>query len=180
MRKMDHPNVLKLFDAKEDENFKYLVLERCMGTVRDYICGDKKFSNKQLDSQMPPEVEALRQMTRGLAYIHAQDVVHRDVKPENVLISDKFVLKISDFGCCKPTAPDGSMSATSGPKGTRAYYAPEYLKIVKKGISVHLFATPGKTFKFRESYESDVTNNILDSLTFRFIQEYQADTMRLK
>lgn len=201
MRKMDHPNVLKLFDAKEDENFKYLVLERCMGTVRDYICGDKKFSNKQLDSQMPPEVEALRQMTRGLAYIHAQDVVHRDVKPENVLISDKFVLKISDFGCCKPTAPDGSMSATSGPKGTRAYYAPEYLQleidnitveerkkiradksidifslgclfftyIVKKGISVHLFATPGKTSKFRESYESDVTNNILDNK--KFIEE---------
>ncbi|XP_057372407.1 serine/threonine-protein kinase/endoribonuclease IRE2-like [Daphnia carinata] len=192
MRRMDHPNVLKLIGVAEDNDFKYLVLERCMGTVKDYITGDKKFD------EMPPEVEALRQMANGLAYIHSQEVVHRDIKPANVLISSGFVLKIADFGCCKPTAPDGSMSVTSGPKGTKTYFAPEYLRlevenvtaeerkniradksidifslgclfftyIVNKGIHIHLFATPGRTFKLSESYESKVANNILSDKKF--------------
>ncbi|KAI9561075.1 hypothetical protein GHT06_012031 [Daphnia sinensis] len=193
MKKMDHPNVLTLLDAVQDRDFKYLIFERCLGTVRDYITGDPKY-----DGHMPSEVEALRQMASGLAYIHSQDVVHRDIKPENVLISSAFILKISDFGCCKSTAPDGSMSVTSGPQGTRIYFAPEYLRlegsnttvedrkniradksidifslgclfftyIVKKGAFIHLFATPGRTYRNRETYDHDVTRNILKNNKF--------------
>lgn len=147
---------------------------------------------------MPPETEALRQMASGLDYIHSKNVVHRDIKPENVLISFSFILKISDFGCCKPMPSDGCLSVTSGPQGTRVYYAPEYLRlegnkitaedrkkitadksidtfslgclfftyIIKEGPFIHLFATPGKKFYSRETYASDVTDNILNGRKF--------------
>lgn len=80
--------------------YRYLILEICIGTVRNYIDGDEKFTGK-----MPSEIEALWQMTKParLAYIHCKDIVHRDIKPDNVLISSSFVLKISDFGVSKPT-----------------------------------------------------------------------------
>jgi serine/threonine protein kinase len=78
---------------------------------------------------MPSDIEALCQMANGLDYIHSKNVVHRDIKPDNVLISPSYILKISDFGFSKPTAPTGSFSANSGPQGTRIYYAPEYLQL---------------------------------------------------
>ncbi|XP_045036445.1 serine/threonine-protein kinase/endoribonuclease IRE1 isoform X2 [Daphnia magna] len=129
MRQMDHPNVIKLVDVQETPNFKFWILERCLGTVRDYINGDKMYKD-----HMPTEVEALMQMASGLAYIHSQNIVHRDIKPDNVLIANnsdpklKFVLKISDFACSKPMTQDGKHSYT-GPRGTRAYHAPEYLRL---------------------------------------------------
>jgi serine/threonine protein kinase len=101
---------------------RYLILEICIGTVQNYIDGDEKLTGK-----MPSEIEALWQMADGLAYIHSKNIVHRDIKPDNVLISSSFVIKISDFGVSKPTQPTGSFSTNSGAKGTRIYYAPEYL-----------------------------------------------------
>ncbi len=100
-------------------------MELCIGTVRNYINCDDRL----IDSKMPSDIEALCQMANGLDYIHSKNVVHRDIKPDNVLISPSYILKISDFGFSKPTAPTGSFSANSGPQGTRIYYAPEYLQL---------------------------------------------------
>ncbi len=173
---------------------RLLVLELCIGTVRNYVndVNDEKMFNQK----MPNEVEALIQMTNGLAYIHSQHFVHRDIKPENVLISSSYVLKISDFGVSKPTQPTGSFSVTSGPQGTKTYFAPEYLRlehqeseerknikadksidifslgclfftyIMRKGPYAHLFATPGMQFNSKENYDIDVTNNILKDKKF--------------
>jgi serine/threonine protein kinase len=88
---------------------RYLILEICIGTVQNYIDGDEKLTGK-----MPSEIEALWQMADGLAYIHSKNIVHRDIKPDNVLISSSFVIKISDFGVSKPTQPTGSFSTNSG------------------------------------------------------------------
>ncbi len=109
---------------------RYLILEICIGTVQNYIDGDEKLTGK-----MPSEIEALWQMADGLAYIHSKNIVHRDIKPDNVLISSSFVIKISDFGVSKPTQPTGSFSTNSGAKGTRIYSAPEYLQLEDKTLS---------------------------------------------
>lgn len=100
--------------------YRLLILELCVGTVQDYIIG-------KYVGPMPEEVEALKQMTRGLAFIHHTKFLHRDIKPENVLISSEAVLKISDFGFSKPfTTALGSVSGSSGYRGTRTYSPPEY------------------------------------------------------
>ena len=74
-------------------------------------------------------------MACGVEHIHQNKLVHRDIKPQNVLISieqdQRAVLKISDFGFCKPTSERGSYSQSGG-KGTFEYMAPEVLKYFTK------------------------------------------------
>ncbi|KAI9561018.1 hypothetical protein GHT06_011974 [Daphnia sinensis] len=162
MKIMSHDNVIKLIDVKEDKDFRYWILERCLGTVRDYINGDEKY-----EGHMPTEVEALMQMANGLIYIHSKNIVHRDIKPGNILIAEssdptlKFVLKISDFACSKPMAPTGKHSVSTGPRGTRAYYAPEYLRLEDSTI------TEEETKHTREDKSIDIFS--LGCLFFTYI-----------
>ncbi|KAK4004968.1 hypothetical protein OUZ56_006694 [Daphnia magna] len=125
MKQFNHPNVLKLIEVQEDPDFKFLILELCLGTVRDYIKGN-------YTGPMPSEIDGMIQMASGLQYIHSQQFVHRDIKPANVLISKSHVLKISDFGFCRPVTGSGSFSMSSGPKGTKIYNSPEFLRMDEK------------------------------------------------
>ncbi|KAK4005036.1 hypothetical protein OUZ56_006760 [Daphnia magna] len=127
MRNLNHPNVLKLLDVQQDQNFKYLILELCVGTLFDYVKGAYK-------DKMPSEIDGMIQMTRGLHYIHSNCFVHRDIKPSNILISPTFILKISDFGFSRGVTGSGSFSMSSGPKGTRVYYSPEFISMEEKTI----------------------------------------------
>ena len=85
---------------------------------------------------MPTDIESLSQMARGLEYIHSQHFIHRDVRPENILIcrpsgSPGVVLKISDFGFCKRVNENGSGSM-SGVHGTCRWLAPELLPFLEQ------------------------------------------------
>ena len=124
--------------------YRFLILELCKATVSDYIKG-------AYEGPMPAEPSALSQMASGLHYIHGKRFVHRDIKPANVLVSVaawRITLKISDFGFCKPISPNQSFSVTEGqPKGTRIYFAPEYLQLsteevenVRANVSVDVFS----------------------------------------
>lgn len=105
---------------------RFLVLELCEATVDDYI-------RRRYMADMPSDCEALYQMASGVQYIHSKGFVHRNIKPENVLISASGDLKIADFGFCKPFRPSGSFSmSSSGPRGTRIYSAPEFLQLEGK------------------------------------------------
>ncbi|KAI9561049.1 hypothetical protein GHT06_012005 [Daphnia sinensis] len=126
MKDLDHQNVIKLYAVEEDENFKYLILERGLGTVNDY-CEDK------YNGKVPAEPAALYQMADGLSYIHGRGLVHRDISTGNVLFvlcGDEVVMKIADFGFCKPASENGSFSMSEGAKGTRRFLAPELLRIM--------------------------------------------------
>jgi len=93
----------------------------------------EEYCKNKYDGPMPSELHSLQHMARGLAHIHSKKLFHRDVKPENILISlpdesGAVQLKISDFGLCKPTTENGTCSA-SGIKGTPVYTAPEVLSL---------------------------------------------------
>jgi serine/threonine protein kinase len=107
-----------------------LILELCDGTLADYIQGNARQFTVQSD-----EMNWLYQMACGVEHIHQNKLVHRDIKPQNVLMSidqdQRAVLKISDFGFCKPTSERGTYSQ-SGVKGTFEYMAPEVLKYCTK------------------------------------------------
>ncbi len=102
------------------------MLELCAGTLTDY-CEDK-----YKGPELPPDGIVLYQIANGLHYIHSRNLVHRDVKPDNILISitTPVQMKLSDFGFVKKISPQGTFTQ-SGLKGTEKWMAPEILKLME-------------------------------------------------
>lgn len=123
MMKMDHPNILKLYETFEDTRFIYLVLELCLGgELFERIISDKKFTEKKAATVM-------LHLFRALNYMHNQSVTHRDLKPENFLFVskepvDKSALKVIDFGLATYYAAGEPLKTKAG---TPYYVAPQVL-----------------------------------------------------
>ncbi|GFY42242.1 hypothetical protein TNIN_97411 [Trichonephila inaurata madagascariensis] len=123
----EHPNVIRYFCMEHDKQFRYIALELCAATVCDYV-EDETFDRLNLDP-----ISLLRQAASGIAHLHSLDIVHRDIKPQNVLISmpnanGEVKALISDFGMCKKLANGRiSFSKKSGTTGTEGWIAPEML-----------------------------------------------------
>lgn len=96
------------------------------------------YCHERYDGEMPAEAKALYQMADGLSYIHSKNLVHRDISTGNVLISltsgSEPVLKISDFGFCKPASQNGSYSISKSYQGTRHFLAPEILFLMHDSV----------------------------------------------
>nr|XP_006813336.1 PREDICTED: LOW QUALITY PROTEIN: serine/threonine-protein kinase/endoribonuclease IRE1-like [Saccoglossus kowalevskii] len=123
----EHPHVIRYFCTEEDKQFRYIALELCAATLANYVM------NNSFDKQLLEPVDVLHQAMDGLTYLHSLDIVHRDIKPHNVLISmpnahGKVKAMISDFGLCKKLAAGRhSFSRRSGAAGTEGWIAPEML-----------------------------------------------------
>jgi serine/threonine-protein kinase/endoribonuclease IRE1 len=99
----------------------------------------KENDPKKYRCPMPTETEVLLQLAKGLEYIHQMGLVHRDIKPQNVLISldsatQEVVMKWADFGYSKQVNERGTFSM-SGVTGTYDYFAPEILKLLDEDSS---------------------------------------------
>src|SRR6478752_822261 len=116
--KISHPNVVAVIDAGEDGGHPYIVFEYVEGeTLKQRIA-----RVGALDTQ-----EALAyaiEIARGLTVAHARNMVHRDIKPQNVLIDAEGRAKLTDFGISRQLEQDG-MTATGRVLGTTDYVAPE-------------------------------------------------------
>ncbi|KAG0766411.1 hypothetical protein G6F24_003642 [Rhizopus arrhizus] len=133
----DHPNVVRYFYKEESDRFLYIALELCYGSLNDYMERTLSLADMQLCDTMNP-ANILSQMTSGLQYLHSLKIVHRDIKPHNILLAptkhrtrDSPVMRIliSDFGLCKKL--DGEQSSfnytAASPAGTSGWRAPELL-----------------------------------------------------
>jgi serine/threonine protein kinase/beta-lactam-binding protein with PASTA domain len=116
--KLNHRNVVSVFDQGKDGDVTYLVMEYVPGrTLRDIM---------RDESPMPPyrALELLEQILIALSAAHAAKIIHRDVKPENVLITPDGDVKVADFGLAR--AVSAATTATGGTLiGTVSYLAPE-------------------------------------------------------
>ncbi|ESO84211.1 hypothetical protein LOTGIDRAFT_108604, partial [Lottia gigantea] len=121
-----HSNVIRYFCMEADSQFRYIALELCAATIQVYV--EKKSPYENLDCKT-----LLFQAMSGLAHLHSLDIVHRDIKPQNVLLSypnskGEVRAMISDFGLCKKLAAGRmSFSQRSGAAGTEGWIAPEML-----------------------------------------------------
>ena len=117
---LQHPNVVAVYDAGEEDGRLYIVMECVAGEGLDALLAREE----RLD---PAQVLRLAdQAAAGLGYAHATGVVHRDVKPANLLLRDDGVLKVTDFGIARATGDEATKLTQAGTiLGTAAYLAPE-------------------------------------------------------
>ena len=118
--RLSHPNVVAVYDQGDDEGTVFLAMELIPGhTLRDVIRKESPMSPAKALAVMEPVLSAL-------AAAHRAGLVHRDVKPENVLIADDGRVKVADFGLAKAVSTDTQHTATGGVLiGTVSYLAPE-------------------------------------------------------
>jgi serine/threonine protein kinase len=116
--RLSHPNVVSVFDTGEHEGRPFIVMECVQGeTVAEIV---------QRRGRLPVDeaLELARQAAAGLAHAHAAGLVHRDVKPQNLLVAGDGTLKVADFGIAR-AAELTELTEAGMVLGTAAYLAPE-------------------------------------------------------
>src|SRR3954451_22293713 len=117
---LHHPHVVAIFDMGVDNDVAFLVLERLPGTTLADEIADGRLSIERA-------CDVTRQLLSALGAAHAQDMVHRDVKPSNVLTTSAATVKLADFGIAMSL--DATQLTESGTVvGTPAYIAPERIR----------------------------------------------------
>jgi predicted Ser/Thr protein kinase len=119
---LSHPNIVGIFDTGVHDGVPYLIMEYVEGTSLRKLLAAKKLTADQALQVVP-------QICDALAYAHAHGVVHRDVKPENILIDREGRVRIADFGLAKLASPDQTrITRTNMVMGTPSYMAPEQIE----------------------------------------------------
>jgi serine/threonine-protein kinase len=122
--RLSHPNVVQVFDQGAEGDTLYLAMEHLRGrTLRDVLAERRVLTPREALTVVEPVLDAL-------AAAHRHGIVHRDVKPENVILTDDGRVKVADFGLAR--AATASTSTTGVLLGTVAYLAPE---LVVRGIA---------------------------------------------
>ena len=135
---LSHPNILRLYSFQENRGCPYLVMELVRGTaLRDAILGSGALSTLTA-------CQVLAQCASALGYAHMYNVVHKDVKPENIFITESGELKIIDFGAA---VLNDARAQTSGDiVGTPEYMSPEQLRGEPVGPGADIYALGVMTY----------------------------------
>ncbi|HUA70857.1 MAG TPA: protein kinase [Solirubrobacteraceae bacterium] len=130
-----HPNIVQVFDFGFDEQARqhFIVMEHVPG----HSCAELLRDHGPME--VDQAVDVVTQACRGLDYAHRNGVVHRDVKPGNLLVSDSDVVKLADFGIARAT-DQSSITQVGSVLGTAAYLAPEQARGEEAGPRADLYS----------------------------------------
>eukprot|EP00210_Caulerpa_lentillifera_P005125 g4897.t1 len=122
MKSLQHPNVVRLYEVIDDPTSEKLVM------IMEYVDGGEILSGDVISPLRTGFSERLarghfRDLIQGLEFLHNQNIIHRDIKPGNLLVTHDGRVKLSDFGSAR-YFPDGDDLVTDS-VGTRQFYAPE-------------------------------------------------------
>jgi hypothetical protein len=130
---VNHPNLVTIFDLHEEPDGSWVVMELVDGrTLKEIV---------QRDGPLPPESVALilQQLANALSHIHERNMVHLDIKPQNIMLTDSGEVKIIDFGLAQP--PGARLEAGGGMAfGTVAYLAPEQARGDAVGFETDVYS----------------------------------------
>ena len=136
-----HPNIIKLYDVFENENYIYIIMEYCSG-------GDLLSYFEHYEYELPETkvCEIIHKLSMAVYYLHSYGIVHRDLKPENILMTDLSAtadIRLLDFGLSKIVGNDEKCTE---PYGTLSFVAPEVLQGKPYDKSVDLWSIGIITF----------------------------------
>lgn len=113
---LSHPNIVNIYDVGEDEGMHYIVMELIEGITL------KRFIERKGKLDIREAVGIGIQIAQGMEVAHANHIIHRDIKPQNIIISKEGKVKVTDFGIAKATS---SNTITSNAMGSVHYFSPE-------------------------------------------------------
>ena len=118
-----HPNIVSVFDVGEDKGVSYIVMELLeSNTLKDYI--DK---NGALSNDLTLKIAA--QIASALEAAHKANIVHRDIKPQNIILNQNMIAKVTDFGIAKvQNATSATITSFGSTMGSVHYFSPEHAK----------------------------------------------------
>jgi serine/threonine-protein kinase len=137
-----HPNIVQVFDFGFDESHHqhFIVMEHVSG----HSCAELLRDHGHLDVE--EAVDIVGQACRGLDYAHRNGVVHRDVKPGNLLVADSAAVKLADFGIARAT-DQSSITQVGSVLGTAAYLAPEQARAEEAGPRADIYSLGVVTYQ---------------------------------
>jgi eukaryotic-like serine/threonine-protein kinase len=122
--RLNHPNIVQIYDFGCEEDVYYLAMEYVDGQSLRTLLKRGRFSERDA-------VALIRQAVRALAVAHAEGIVHRDIKPDNLMLTAKGELKLVDLGIAKRVDEDQGLTQTGQAVGTPQYISPEQIRGVK-------------------------------------------------
>lgn len=115
---LSHPNIVNIYDVGVEDDIYYIVMEYVKGkTLKELIREKGKLSYEEV-------IDIAIQIARALSHAHKNHIVHRDIKPHNILVSDDGRVKVADFGIAK-AATTSTVTNTSNVIGSVHYFSPE-------------------------------------------------------
>lgn len=157
--KMQHPSVVSVYDAGQEGDMNYIVMEFVDGvTLQDYISGEKKLTYSQI-------IDIIYQCAKGLDYVHRQGVIHRDLKPGNIMLSVEGEVKIMDFSIAHVDV--GLTGDDSELQGSPMYMPPEQLSEEKRLVFQSDIYSLGAVMYALLARKAPFRANSLESLIYK-------------
>lgn len=136
-----HPNIVNVYDVGEDEGIYYIVMEFVEGiTLKEYIMDHGRLSAEQA-------LDFALQIASGIEVAHQNHTIHRDIKPQNIIVSKNGTLKVTDFGIARAATSNTVASTAMGsvhyisPEQARGGYSDEKSDIYSLGITIYEMVT---------------------------------------
>ncbi|MCT2538015.1 Stk1 family PASTA domain-containing Ser/Thr kinase [Aquibacillus koreensis] len=115
---LSHPNIVNIYDVGEEDNIYYMVMEYVEGMTL------KKYIQTYGPAEVQEAIDIMKQITSAISHAHANDIVHRDIKPQNILIDPYGVVKVTDFGIAIALSAT-ALTQTNSVLGSVHYLSPE-------------------------------------------------------
>ena len=138
---LSHPNIVNVFDVGEENGYYYIVMELVEGiTLKEYI---------QQNGRLPYQtaLDFIMQICAGIEVAHEHHTIHRDIKPQNIIVSKNGTLKVTDFGIAKAATSNTIASSAMGsvhyisPEQARGGYSDERSDIYSLGVTLYEMLT---------------------------------------
>jgi predicted Ser/Thr protein kinase len=155
---LSHPNIVAVYDVGEQGDIAYVVMEYIAGRTLEQI-----LTETSTPVAADEILRVLTETARALDYAHSKGVVHRDVKPANIMVQDDGVVKIADFGIAK-VMQSSTVTKTSAVIGSPHYMAPEQLKGEPVGAATDQYALATVAYALltgHRPFESDTMASIM-------------------